>query len=90
MTIPTSNGSGCGTGTGHEHEGDEMVQQYKAKRFAGTSAERTAVMVDTAHLLNKLRTCADECGVKLTDREEEAFWKFISLLPAAAQSSVIN
>ena len=67
-----------------------MIQQYQAKRFTGTTAERKQVLANVAHLLNKLRTVADEAGQPITGQDEDTFWKFISTLPAEVQSSVIN
>jgi hypothetical protein len=67
-----------------------MIQQYQPTKFTGTAGEKRSLMVEVAHMLNRLRDVAEENGTPLTGREEEAFWKFISTLPADAQSSVIN
>ena len=67
-----------------------MIQQYQATTFKGTAKEKTAVLVEVAHLLNKLRYLADDSDTPLTNAEETTFWKLISILPRDAQSSVIN
>jgi hypothetical protein len=67
-----------------------MSQQFEGKKAKVTAAQRREIMRNAAHLLNKLRGYVDELGMELTAAEEEAFWKFIHILPVDDQSSVIN
>lgn len=67
-----------------------MIQQFEGKKAKVTASERHEIMVNAAHLLAKLRGYAEEAGCELSGKEEEDFWKFIRLLPAEDQSSVIN
>jgi hypothetical protein len=67
-----------------------LGQQYQGQKWQGTAAEKKALMVNVAHLLNKLRGYADEVECPLTGAEEDTFWQFISTLPLNEQSSVIN
>lgn len=67
-----------------------MIQQFQGKKVKVTAAERRRIMLNAAHLLNKLRDYADEVGVPLKASEEDDFWNFIHLLPLDDQSSVIN
>ncbi len=67
-----------------------MSQQYQGRKWKGTKEERRELMLEVAHMLNRLRSTAEEAEQPLTPREEEAFWAFIGTLPLNDQSSVIN
>lgn len=67
-----------------------MIQNYQARKFNGTAADRRKVMEDAGHMLNRLRSVAEEAGQPLTTTEEEAFWNYIHILPLNTQSSIIN
>jgi hypothetical protein len=67
-----------------------LDNQYQPRKVKLTPAERRKLFENVGHLLNKLRSCADECDCPLTGAEEETFWTFIHTLPADDQSSIIN